>query len=223
MGWLHSLISPLKKFWDRLHSSHRKRNVLFTIISSCLSYYLWFCTHLAFLFWSCLLFLCKVHHIKGFLFSALINLWVVCVICCYRTPLMYWNDFSAKFYMNEITYINNIPCIELFTGRGIYILYKDVKSCPCEDVQVLWSILVESHPASLPSTWSWSDLLCQDDIWWPLVYKDVYYILISLARWDPVQKYEAYEDGLLLSHSEYWSSKLKLILAINMVTSGLPR
>ncbi|KAJ1291537.1 hypothetical protein BS78_02G322700 [Paspalum vaginatum] len=29
--------------------------------------------------------------------------------------------------------------------RGIYILYEDVKSCPCEDVQILWSILVESH------------------------------------------------------------------------------
>ncbi|GAY40670.1 hypothetical protein CUMW_053760 [Citrus unshiu] len=33
--------------------------------------------------------------------------------------------------------------------RGLYILYKDVKSCPCEDVQVLWSILVESHAADL--------------------------------------------------------------------------
>ncbi|KAK4778163.1 hypothetical protein SAY87_018350 [Trapa incisa] len=30
-------------------------------------------------------------------------------------------------------------------GRGIYILYEDVKSCPCEDVHVLWSILVDSH------------------------------------------------------------------------------
>ncbi|CAN0856744.1 hypothetical protein LINGRAHAP2_LOCUS6576 [Linum grandiflorum] len=30
-------------------------------------------------------------------------------------------------------------------GRGIYILYEDVKSCPYEDVHVLWSILVESH------------------------------------------------------------------------------
>ncbi|OAY49720.1 hypothetical protein MANES_05G077700v8 [Manihot esculenta] len=61
MGWLHSFISPFKKFWDRLHSGNRKR-------------------------------------------------------------------------------------------RGIYILYKDVKSCPCEDVQVLWSILVEAHqPSSLPS------------------------------------------------------------------------
>ena len=27
--------------------------------------------------------------------------------------------------------------------RGIYILYDDVKSCQCEDVHVLWSILVE--------------------------------------------------------------------------------
>ncbi|XP_006657869.1 uncharacterized protein LOC102711166 [Oryza brachyantha] len=38
--------------------------------------------------------------------------------------------------------------------RGIYILYEDVKSCPCEDVQILWSILVESshghhHPQPL--------------------------------------------------------------------------
>ncbi|CAF2099303.1 hypothetical protein BRARA_E02006 [Brassica rapa] len=33
--------------------------------------------------------------------------------------------------------------------RGIYILYEDVKSCPYEDVHVLWSILVESHPHTL--------------------------------------------------------------------------
>ncbi|WVZ09995.1 hypothetical protein V8G54_014525 [Vigna mungo] len=33
--------------------------------------------------------------------------------------------------------------------EGIYILYEDVKSCPYEDVHVLWSILVESH-SSLP-------------------------------------------------------------------------
>ncbi|KAK9139844.1 hypothetical protein Scep_009525 [Stephania cephalantha] len=36
-------------------------------------------------------------------------------------------------------------------SRGIYILYEDVKSCPYEDVHVLWSILVESNPPSLPS------------------------------------------------------------------------
>ncbi|RZC88383.1 hypothetical protein C5167_016194 [Papaver somniferum] len=29
-------------------------------------------------------------------------------------------------------------------GRGIYILYEDIKSCPYEDVHVMWSILVES-------------------------------------------------------------------------------
>ncbi|KAJ4831144.1 hypothetical protein Tsubulata_000681 [Turnera subulata] len=34
-------------------------------------------------------------------------------------------------------------------SRGIYILYEDVKSCPCEDVHVLWSILVESHSPSI--------------------------------------------------------------------------
>ncbi|KAF7149648.1 hypothetical protein RHSIM_Rhsim02G0023700 [Rhododendron simsii] len=41
---------------------------------------------------------------------------------------------------------------EYLSGRGIYILYDDVKSCPCEDVHVLWSILVESHAPSLPSS-----------------------------------------------------------------------
>ncbi|KAI4964403.1 hypothetical protein ZWY2020_005852 [Hordeum vulgare] len=30
-------------------------------------------------------------------------------------------------------------------GRGMRILYKDVKSCEDEDVHVLWSILVDSH------------------------------------------------------------------------------
>ncbi|KAJ4763783.1 hypothetical protein LUZ62_074158 [Rhynchospora pubera] len=33
--------------------------------------------------------------------------------------------------------------------RGIYILYEDVKKCQCEDVHILWSILVESHPPAL--------------------------------------------------------------------------
>ncbi|KAJ4825535.1 hypothetical protein Tsubulata_033528 [Turnera subulata] len=41
--------------------------------------------------------------------------------------------------------------LSVFSGRGIYILYEDVKSCPYEDVHVLWSILVESHTPSLPS------------------------------------------------------------------------
>ncbi|KAF2298496.1 hypothetical protein GH714_023811 [Hevea brasiliensis] len=33
-------------------------------------------------------------------------------------------------------------------GKGRYILYEDVKSCPSEDVHVLRSILVESHAPS---------------------------------------------------------------------------
>ncbi|CBI34202.3 unnamed protein product, partial [Vitis vinifera] len=36
-------------------------------------------------------------------------------------------------------------------SRGIYILYEDVKSCQYEDVQILWSILVESNAPTLPS------------------------------------------------------------------------
>ncbi|CAL1396766.1 unnamed protein product [Linum trigynum] len=34
--------------------------------------------------------------------------------------------------------------------RGIYILYDDVKSCPYEDVHVLWSILVEANSTLQP-------------------------------------------------------------------------
>uniref|UniRef100_K4A3A0 Uncharacterized protein n=1 Tax=Setaria italica TaxID=4555 RepID=K4A3A0_SETIT len=29
--------------------------------------------------------------------------------------------------------------------RGMHLLYKDVQSCQDEDVQVLWSILIDSH------------------------------------------------------------------------------
>lgn len=53
----------------------------------------------------------------------------------------------------------------IFSGRGIYILYEDVKSCPYEDVHVLWSILVESthappHALALPPQ-NWS--ICPKD------------------------------------------------------------
>ncbi|KAH7571933.1 hypothetical protein JRO89_XS04G0168800 [Xanthoceras sorbifolium] len=37
-------------------------------------------------------------------------------------------------------------CISIRPDKGIYILYDDVKACECEDVQVLWSIVVESNP-----------------------------------------------------------------------------
>ncbi|KAL3644879.1 hypothetical protein CASFOL_010059 [Castilleja foliolosa] len=31
------------------------------------------------------------------------------------------------------------------TRRGIYVLYEDVKSCSCEDVHALWTLLVDSE------------------------------------------------------------------------------
>ncbi|KAL5837826.1 hypothetical protein ACOSQ3_014995 [Xanthoceras sorbifolium] len=37
-------------------------------------------------------------------------------------------------------------CTAYRKNKGIYILYDDVKACECEDVQVLWSIVVESNP-----------------------------------------------------------------------------
>ncbi|KAI0498011.1 hypothetical protein KFK09_021253 [Dendrobium nobile] len=43
----------------------------------------------------------------------------------------------------------NLGRIHSIARRGIYILYEDVKSCPYEDVHVLWSILVESQPKAL--------------------------------------------------------------------------
>lgn len=57
----------------------------------------------------------------------------------------------AIWTVNDLA--NYILIIELLllSGRGIYILYEDVKSCPYEDVHVLWSILVESRPPALPS------------------------------------------------------------------------
>ncbi|MFS7930770.1 hypothetical protein Hanom_Chr04g00348181 [Helianthus anomalus] len=30
--------------------------------------------------------------------------------------------------------------------KGLYVLYEDVKCCSCEDVQMLWSILVGPEP-----------------------------------------------------------------------------
>ncbi|XAR58549.1 hypothetical protein NMG60_11013989 [Bertholletia excelsa] len=33
--------------------------------------------------------------------------------------------------------------------RGINVLYEDVKSCPCEDVKILWSMLMESEATTM--------------------------------------------------------------------------
>jgi hypothetical protein len=83
-----------------------------------------------------------------------------CILCPHKN----WCSIQSHIY----TFIKafhfkfsmlRFPTLFFFSGTGIYILYKDVKSCPCEDVQVLWSILVESRTPSLPSTW-WSCLSC---------------------------------------------------------------
>jgi len=49
--------------------------------------------------------------------------------------------------MGNSSFFVGVVCAE----RGIYILYDDVKSCQCEDVHVLWSILVESHGLPPPT------------------------------------------------------------------------
>jgi hypothetical protein len=54
---------------------------------------------------------------------------------------------SLRFFRLSL---NNAECWD--AERGIYILYDDVKSCQCEDVHVLWSILVESHGLPPPTT-----------------------------------------------------------------------
>ena len=80
-----------------------------------------------------------------------------------------------------------------FSGRGIYILYEDVKSCPYEDVHVLWSILVESH-TSLPSNneaqmhkvdriWESSSYLHSPFLSSPsYVHKDIYDVFTRIQR-----------------------------------------
>jgi hypothetical protein len=67
-------------------------------------------------------------------------------------------SFLPVFYSHRFFFVLGF----CFSGRGIYILYEDVKSCPYEDVHVLWSILVESHTplpskneVSFAQSWMW--------------------------------------------------------------------
>ncbi|KAG6438309.1 hypothetical protein SASPL_103246 [Salvia splendens] len=53
----------------------------------------------------------------------------------------------SSFSIEEI--LGQIPgdpknAVFLVLGRGIYVLYEDVKSCSCEDVHALWTLLVDS-------------------------------------------------------------------------------
>lgn len=149
MGWLKSLLSPLKKIWNRLHSSHRERTSI--IINLLLLKYLNKIMRfiLIIIFFS-----------DSFAWNSL-SAYILINLCFF--PTFNFKFMSGKSMLIQYSYLLVLLskkliilisfCVCVFSGRGIYILYKDVKSCPCEDVQVLWSILVESRtPASLPST-----------------------------------------------------------------------
>lgn len=79
----------------------------------------------------------------SFLFSPLIH----------QESIQNTNLQTASSWMFIIFILSWIIWPLFVAGRGIYILYEDVKSCPYEDVHVLWSILVEAHThtPSLPS------------------------------------------------------------------------
>lgn len=57
---------------------------------------------------------------------------IILILMCYSCVAAYWFLFCSS-------------------GKGIHILYEDVKSCPFEDVHILWSILVESSTLSTQS------------------------------------------------------------------------
>lgn len=63
----------------------------------------------------------------------------------------YMHQHMLILHHNLFLSTHHSLCFLNFAGRGIYILYEDVKSCPYEDVHVLWSILVESHTHTLPA------------------------------------------------------------------------
>jgi hypothetical protein len=96
MGWLRSIVSPLRKLWCNMNTVPRKSMPLLLTCS---------------------------------LFQSISVLSISDV----------WRCLIDRFD---------------FAERGIYILYDDVKSCQCEDVHVLWSILMESHglPPPTPTT-----------------------------------------------------------------------
>lgn len=87
---------------------------------------------------------------------------VSCYFCTHFLSNTLLHYFCSTLNANFITCISSsfltwskwFPFL-WFPGRGIYILYEDVKSCQCEDVHVLWSILVESNTSSM-SLHHWS-------------------------------------------------------------------
>ena len=83
-----------------------------------------------------------------------LSLFRVLFLHCFIFPCLLFTSFFFFFFFIVLGFC--------FSGRGIYILYEDVKSCPYEDVHVLWSILVESHTplpskneVSFAQSWMW--------------------------------------------------------------------
>lgn len=153
MSWLQSLVSPLKKLWFRLNSAQRKSKRYWCLYVSpfCLK-------NIAEVsrFFQSLSTFANFKLVLWYTWTSFLSLYSPCLIshiqqhwdCC-SLLIILWNILSLVTLFPA--FVNFFPHILLWvSGRGIYILYEDVKSCPYEDVHVLWSILVDSHPP-LPS------------------------------------------------------------------------
>lgn len=103
---------------------------------------------------------------------------------------LHFIKLHPKFY----NYLSAICCIFFVSGRGIYILYEDVKSCQYEDVHVLWSILVESHTPSLPSK-HWSRI--HEQIKFP-------------GNWEMSTHVHKYLSCFIIFWKDFWFSSLLL-------------
>ncbi|RZC48880.1 hypothetical protein C5167_017306 [Papaver somniferum] len=73
------------------------------------------------------------------LFTPLKKMWVR-LNSAHKKSTFISHSPSLQFFLHS----NYFLLKNKFSGRGIYILYEDIKSCPYEDVHVMWSILVES-------------------------------------------------------------------------------
>lgn len=162
MGWLRSLFSPLKKVWDRLSSPHRKSKLK----NSCYNYHLLECItatySLTYPFsYSFIVFLQNPYPKNTAVLFMVFLSWFFFLSSFHGFA---WNPspkvviyFHLSHCFGVLCFFSNVKCV-FDAGRGIYILYEDVKSCQYEDVHVLWSILVESHAPTLPSK-AWGVLL----------------------------------------------------------------
>lgn len=137
-------------------------------------------------------------------------------------------SFVSAFCLSSEKHVHHTPLFIIFlhsdelkfwliiSGRGIYILYEDVKSCPYEDVHVLWSILVESHPPCLPSK-KWRLCLCTAE------YRRTHVMYIKVFNvQDPYSIFFLCFSFLLLSSFNFcstnreWLSSLRFLCSIKL-------